>query len=329
MFVLGALLIGTGVFIGGLLLTAVVTALSPGRAAGQPWTTLAVLLLLALLVTATGRSLRRIARPLRDLVEAARRIEEGDYSVRVRERGPREVAEMAHAFNHLTASLEATETKRRSVLADVAHELRTPLSVVRGQAEAIADGIYPGDAAHVAPIIQAARTIEALAENLRTMVLSDAGGLTLRTERVELPVLLNETIQAYAGGPGARIETDIAPDLPAIEADPLRLRSIFGNLLANAIQHTPAGGTVKVGAVRTGDAIEVTVADTGEGIPAQLLPRVFERFAKGEGSSGSGLGLAIARDLVEAHGGSITISSDAGAGTTARVTLPLDAQTRT
>lgn len=281
-----------------------------------------------------GRAFRRFASPVAELVEAAGRIEEGDYGARVRERGPREVRSLARAFNAMSARLEATDHERRTFVADVSHELRTPLSVIRGQIEAIAEGVYPADEEHLAPIQEATRALEQLVDDLRTLALAESGSLTLAREPVDLAVLANESAAAFrvtadAGEVTLRVEA--APDLPPVSADPARIRGVLGNLLANALRHTPAGGMVTLAVRRSeagppgapGTRVEVAVTDTGSGISAELLPRVFDRFVKGEGSSGSGLGLAIARDIVAAHGGTIEAQSDPGGGTTIRFWLPV------
>ena len=281
-----------------------------------------------------GRAFRRFASPVGDLVEAAGRIEQGDYGARVRERGPREVRSLARAFNAMSARLEATDHERRTFVADVSHELRTPLSVIRGQVEAIAEGVYPADDEHLAPIQEATSALEQLVDDLRTLALAESGSLTLAREPVDLAVLANESAAAFratadAGQVSLRVEA--TPDLPPVSADPARIRGVLGNLLANALRHTPAGGTVTL-AVRPSEAadaaapglrVEVAVTDTGTGISAELLPRVFDRFVKGEGSGGSGLGLAIARDIVAAHGGTIEARSVPGGGTTIRFWLPV------
>lgn len=287
---------------------------------------IAVLALGAVLVVMAGRTFRRFATRFGDLVEAAGRIESGDYSVRLPERGPREGRSVARAFNAMTARLEATDARRRSFLADVTHELRTPLSVIRGQAEAVADGVYPADAAHIAPILEATRTLERLVDDLRTLALSETGSLALAREPIDLAVLVNSALDAVAASTesaGITLTEQVATDLPPIQVDPSRISAVLRNLLMNAIRHTPAGGTVAVMANRQGDQVTVEVRDTGRGIPPDLLPRIFDRFVKGPGSTGSGLGLAIARDLVQAHGGTIDATSQEGAGTTIRFTLPI------
>jgi signal transduction histidine kinase len=298
-----------------------------GAAAPLRLGSLALLLLVVLAFSRGGRVVRRYAAPVGELVDAASQIEAGDLTVRVRERGPREVRSVARAFNEMAEQLEATDLRRRTFLADVTHELRTPLSVIRGRAEGIIDGVYPGDTEHVAPVLEAARTLEGLIEDLRTLALADAGGLTLRREPFDIGLLVEETLASFevvVSDAKVRIGAHVEPDLPVISADPGRLQSVLSNLVTNAIRHTPAGGVVDVAAGRSGDQLEVAVSDTGEGIPQELLPDVFERFVKGSSSSGSGLGLAIARDVVVAHGGTISAQSAAGAGTTIRFSLPIE-----
>lgn len=235
--------------------------------------------------------------------------------------GLREVRRVAAAFNAMSARQQAGEQRRRSFLADVTHELKTPLAVIRGQAEGIADGIYPASAESVAPILEAARSLEVLIEDLRTLGLAEAGALTLAPESVDLAVLVHDVLAAQPH-PGVELRADLPAALKPVHGDPVRLRGVLHNLVANAIRHTPPGGTVTVAASQGREGTEVTVDDTGPGIPPELLPRVFERFAKGPGSPGSGLGLAIAKDVVEAHGGSIAAANRPGRGARLRFTLP-------
>jgi len=160
------------------------------------------------------------------------------------------------------------------------------------------------------------------------MTLADVGSLRLHREPVEVGVLVNSSLAAFqslADGGGVRLTAEIAPDTPAIDADPVRIRSVLANLLSNAIRHTPAGGSVSVSARSSGGTVSIEVRDTGEGIPEEVRSRVFERFVKGAGSPGAGLGLAIAKDIVTAHGGSIDLTSELGKGTEVRVTLPIAA----
>lgn len=282
-------------------------------------------LVVVMFVVAAARGMRRMTRPMNQLIEAAGRIESGDYSTRVAEYGPRELRSVARAFNAMSARLKANDEQRRSFLADVAHELRTPLSVIRGQAEAIADGLYPGDADHVAPILDATGTLEVLVEDLRTLALTDAGSLVLNREAVDVAALVHDALasfQTQAERGGVALSADIADTMPMVDADPARLRGVLANLLSNSIRHTPAGGSVRAGARTSGSQVVISVTDTGEGIAPELLPHVFERFVTGPNSTGSGLGLAIAHDVVTAHGGKVEIESALGSGTTVRLTLP-------
>ena len=274
--------------------------------------------LVVLIAFAVAGGMRRITRPMSNLIEAARKIESGDYSARVPEWGSQDIRSVARAFNSMSERLKTIDEQRRNFMADVTHELRTPLSVIRGQAEAISDGVYPADAAHLAPILDATQTLDRLVEDLRTLVQTDAGNLVLHKEPTDLGELAKETVESFqspAAAAGISLTTEVADDLPPIEVDPARIRQVIGNLLSNAIRHTPSGGAVKVAVSSASDQVTITVSDTGEGIPADLLPHVFERFAKGPNSTGSGLGLAIAHDIVAAHGGQIQIENTGSGGT--------------
>jgi len=270
--------------------------------------------------------LRRVASRASRLVDAAHRIEAGDYSARVPVRGPSELRSLARAFNAMSSRLESDEAHRRSVIADVAHELRTPITIIRGQAEGIVDGIYPADAEQVGPILAATETLEVLVEDLRTLALAESGSLRLEREPVDVAVLVNETLDAFratAAGAGVALVEAVAPETPAIDGDPARLRSALNNLLANALRYTARGGAVTVAAAPAAPGMmRVSVHDDGDGIPPDLLPRVFDRFVKDPSSHGSGLGLAIVRDIVEAHGGTVSAQSAPGQGTTIALTLP-------
>ncbi len=287
---------------------------------------IAALLLFVLVIVRGSRRFQRMAVNLSEIVDAAGRIEAGDYGVQVAERGPRELRTLARAFNAMSTRLAAADRNRRAFVADLTHELRTPLAIISAQAEAIGDGVYPGDEAHVTPILDAAATLDTLVDALATMTLADVGSLKLKREAVDVPVLVTSSLAAFqsaADAAGIRLIADLEPDLPAVDADPARIRGVLGNLLSNAIRYTPSGGTVSASAARSGDSVAFAVRDTGQGIPEELRPRIFERFVKGPGSPGSGLGLAIAKDVVSAHGGTIEAMSDPGKGTEIRFTLPV------
>jgi signal transduction histidine kinase len=299
------------------------TALGAGHSApGAILIGLLVLLVLAIL----GRIVRRLAAPVGDLIDASGRIEAGDFSTRVREAGPREVRALARAFNGMSARLEEADQERRSALADVSHELRTPLTVIQGNLEAIIDGVYPADPAHLEPILAESRILERLIEDLRTLTLAEAGSLVLHREPTDLLALLTDVAASYrtqAEQTGISLAVTAADDLPTLDLDPARIREVISNLLTNALRHTPRDGKVELSAARLGDQLEITVHDTGSGIPADQLDRIFDRFYRSPDSPGSGLGLPIAKSLVDAHGGTITATSEASRGTAVQIRLPL------
>jgi two-component system sensor histidine kinase BaeS len=287
-----------------------------------------LLLLLVLAMAARGvvRGVRGSAGAAADLIEAAGRVEEGNYGARVDERGPGEVRALARAFNAMSARLEANEEERRRLLADVSHELRTPLSVIRGNLEGMLDGLYPVDAAHLDVILEETRVLERLVEDLRTLSLAESGALRLHREPTDLAALLREVAaahQAQADAAGVTLDVRVDGELPSIDLDPARTRQVVGNLVANALRYTPAGGEVMLSAEKDGERVVVEVADTGPGIGSEAIGRIFDRFYRSADSPGSGLGLPIARSLVIAHGGEISASSEPGQGTTMRFTLPL------
>jgi signal transduction histidine kinase len=281
-------------------------------------------------IVAASRVFRASAGTLDALIDVARRLEAGDYGARIgpAARGPRPVRELARAFDTLAERLEADERRRNALLADVGHELRTPLAVIRGNLEAIVDGIHPADEANLAGLIEETRVMERLVEDLRTLSLAEAGVLQLHREPTDPDVLLGEVVagyQAEAARTGITLELEAPDYLPILDVDPVRIREVLSNLVGNAFRYTPPGGRITLsGDSADGRAVLFSVADTGPGIDPELLPHVFDRFTKGRESRGSGLGLAIARDLVAAHGGTIDVRSEAGMGTVFEVRLPAE-----
>ncbi|HLX34582.1 MAG TPA: HAMP domain-containing sensor histidine kinase [Candidatus Limnocylindrales bacterium] len=293
-----------------------------------------VILLFGILAIGGGvRFARRISLPLSDLVDAAGRVEAGDYSARVQDvrRGPAELRGLVRAFNTMAARLETDEAQRRSLLADVSHELRNPLAVVQGNLEAIIDGVYPADAAHIEPILDETKVLSRLVEDLRTLSLAEAGTLTLHREPTDVDAIAADVVESFqvrATSARVALVADVPADLPILDVDPIRIREVVSNLVDNALRYTPAEGRVAVAGRATSDRVELAVTDTGPGIAPELLPSVFDRFAKSSESRGSGLGLAIARAIVEAHGGTIIAESPVadGHGTAIRLSLPIAAK---
>lgn len=265
-------------------------------------------------------------------MDAAGQLAEGNYAVRVIERGPREVRALAQVFNQMATRLQTHEEQRRNLLADIAHELRTPLAVIQGNLEGILDGVYPRDDAHLTPILEETRIVATLIDDLRTLALAETGALKLTREPTDVGVLIQETVASFrpqADAAGVSLTAEGVLELPPVDLDPSRIRQVLTNLLLNALQHTPPGGVIRVTcaldpAKGRGGSVAVSVTDTGRGIAPEDLPRIFERFYKSKESRGSGLGLAIVKNLVAAHGGEVDARSEVGKGTTIRFTLPAE-----
>ena len=282
------------------------------------------------LIVALVFSLQILA-PLGKLTSAARQIARGDLSQRVHVRSNDEVGTLAETFNGMAESLQTQQELRQRLMADIAHELRTPLSVIRGNLEALLDGVHPLTEENIASVLDEVLLLSRLTEDLRELALAEAGQLALHREPVDVADIIH---RIYAGldpilqEKRLSLEIDAPDDLPWADADPLRVSQIFHNLLSNAIRHTPADGALHI-SVQSGTSgfLSITVDDTGAGIDPATLPFVFERFHKGDAArrreyGGTGLGLSIVRQYVEAHGGRISVTSRAGEGTRFTFTLP-------
>lgn len=290
-----------------------------------------------LAVALSVRAFRGIATPLADVMSAADAVAAGDWSVRVPERGPRDFRQLARSFNRMTEELARADQRRRNLTADVAHELRTPLHIIQGNLEGVLDGVYAPTEAHISATLDETRMLARLVEDLRVLSLAEAGELPMHWEQVDVGELLADLYTTFAGqaeAAGILMKMTPAPgETPTdgsltIEADLGRLNQVLSNLLVNALRHTPAGGAITLAAQPGAEGVRLVVGDTGEGILAEDLPFVFDRFWKGDssrtrgGGDGSGLGLAIARQLVQAHGGRIGVESTAGKGTSFVIDLP-------
>lgn len=280
--------------------------------------------------TASGFLALRLLRPIRAMAEGARRISAGDYDSRVPANGTDELAVLAGCFNEMASSLRTAERRRRELISDVAHEFRTPLATLEGYVEGMADGTLPRSDENLDVLAHETRRLARLLDDLSRVSLAEERQLDLRLAEIETSELV--TISARAAAP-AYAEKDVrldvqgdGPSAPVI-VDADRIGEVLGNLLANALRHTPPRGTVEIGWWRGGDHVEIVVADTGEGIAPEHLQRIFERFyrvdrARARASGGSGIGLTIARAIVEAHGGRLSATSG-GRGHGARLTVRL------
>ncbi len=272
----------------------------------------------------------RIRRPLVQLTAATRITAAGDYTSRVEAGGSRELEELADAFNTLAANLERDEQLRRNMVADIAHELRTPLSTINSYLEAIEDGVVQPDATTIGSMREEVAVLARIIDDLRQLAEVEAGQLQLDLAKMPVREALEAEKTRFAPElevKGISLEVELPEPVPDIRADAARLSQILGNLIKNAITHTPSGGGIRLGAESIPDGVRFRITDTGAGIPAEDLPFVFERFyrasrARERATGGAGLGLTIARGLVEAQGGRIWAQSSEGEGTTISFTLP-------
>ena len=273
------------------------------------------------------RNLRRVSKPLDELVEASNKVAEGDFSVRVDVKGPREVRSLLHGFNSMAERLEENDKQRRNMLADISHELRTPLTVIQGNVEGILDGMYSADEARLKSILEETQILSRLIEDLRTLALAESGGLHLKKEPTDLGELVRDTVAGFdvqVNEKGISIELELT-QMDELNIDPQRVREVLSNLIGNALRYTPSQGVVRVGLAESGSGPEkealLSVEDNGPGIAPDDLPHIFERFYKSSDSGGMGLGLSIAKYMVEAHHGQIWAESTEGRGTKISFTL--------
>lgn len=282
----------------------------------------------AVAIIGTAVLSRRVLRPIDTLTTASRRLGRGDLTSRVPVPGNDELAELARSFNWMADSLQRGEERQRRLVADVAHELRTPLANLRGYLEALKDGVIPADADLFASLHEEAVLQQRIVDDLQELALAEAGTLAYHRSAVDLAELLANVRTAHAAlADAAGVDLVVLAEHVSVDADPDRLRQVIGNLITNAVRATPPGGSVTLHAERSGAGAVLRVVDTGSGIDPDSLPYVFDRFwradsARGRRTGGSGLGLAIAQQIVTDHGGIIRVSSQLGTGTTFTISLP-------
>ena len=274
---------------------------------------------------------RRILAPVKSLTSTARLLGRGDFSQRVDVNDRSELGELADTFNLMAGSLERTERLRRDMIADAAHELRTPLSNIRGYLEAIRDGVVKPDAETIRSLDEEAIILSRLADDLQELSLAEAGELKLNCRTEDSTMLIQQAVgarDAQATARGISLSAELSTELPPVKVDSHRISQVLRNLLENAIAHTPEGGTISVTARTKDNWLEISVTDNGEGIPPEDLPNIFERFYRVDRSrtrttGGNGLGLTIAKRLVEVHGGKITARGEPGKGSCFSFTVPV------
>jgi signal transduction histidine kinase len=274
---------------------------------------------------------RRILAPVKALTQAAKRLGSGDFTQRVQVKDKSELAELADTFNSMANDLERAEQLRQNMVADIAHELRTPLSNIKGYLEATRDGVVKPDIDTLRKLDEEATLLSRLVDDLQELSLAEANELKLVYHPEDITDLIKQTVattQAKAMAKEISISTELVDGLPPVNIDSHRIGQVLRNLLENAVTHTATGGAITVEARNQDDLVEVSVTDNGEGIPAEELPNIFERFyrvdkSRTRATGGSGLGLTIARRLVEAHGGELTVQSEPGKGSRFTFTIPL------
>jgi signal transduction histidine kinase len=286
---------------------------------------------LAILTVLIGLLLtRRVVVPLAEVTAAAKEVADGDLSARVRVQGPDDLRILSDSFNQMADALERNDRERRDMLADIAHELRTPLTILRGRLEGILDGIYSPDQEHIVPALEETYLLERLVDDLRLLTLAESRQLPFEKKELDLNDLARHVIslfqaQAEENHIQFTLESDTA-DLRVL-LDPQRTEQVVGNLVSNALRHIPEGGRVWIEVHRANGTALISVNDNGPGVPEEELPRIFNRFWRGDksrtrASGGAGLGLAIARQLVEAQGGRISAANLPGGGLQVKCEFP-------
>ena len=270
---------------------------------------------------------------IEEITQAARRLAGGQLDQRVQVKANDEISALASSFNNMADSLEKAERLRRTMVNDVAHELRTPLSNIQGYMEGLRDGVIQPRAELFDSLYQESQLLTRLVNDLQMLSLAEAGQLTLRRvigdfQPLVHAVVANLTDNLRAAAP---IKVSIPASLPRVSIDPDRIKQVLTNLLSNALEHTPSNGSIALTAKVDGRCIHVDIVDTGEGIAPQHLPFVFERFYRADPSrtrstGGSGIGLAIVKQLIQAHGGDVSVESQLGNGSRFSFTLPLAGQ---
>ncbi len=274
---------------------------------------------------------RTLTQPIRELTAATQQIADGQLGIQVTVHTHDEVGKLTESFNNMSADLERSSLQRKQMTANIAHDLRTPLSVILGYTEALSDGKLNATPEIAETLHREAQHLNHLIEELRTLSLADTGDLQLHRSLIEPVPLLERTVSSYrmqADEQGIELNVEAMDELPTINVDSQRMAQVLGNLVSNALRHTPSGGSVTLSATSTVQDSQLSVRDTGSGIAPDDLPHVFSRFYRADtartGSGASGLGLSIAKSIVEAHGGTIEVSSVPGQGSQFTIKLPVE-----
>ncbi len=304
------------------------------------WLAIVAIITAVVALALGGILMWQITRPVKSLVTGARQVADGNLAYRVDIKSKDELGDLGRSFNTMAANLEEAEIDRRRMIADITHELRTPVTIIDGTVDGIQDGVFPADKEHLDAIKEQTALLTRLTADLRDLSLADSGQLKLQLAATDMVDLVRRKISTFAV-PAREKGIDLVSELPEealkIEVDPGRIEQVLGNLMTNAIRHTSASGKITVSArLIDRDAVHgieapnlvLSVADTGEGISREHLPHVFDRFyrveeSRSRGEGGAGLGLAIVKQMSEAHGGKVWAESELGKGSTFHVALPM------
>jgi len=315
--------------VGTLVITRLPTSIDTLNSLIIPFGT--ITLFLGILTLIIGLLLsERLITPLAEVIAASRAVTLGNLSARVKVQGPDDLRVLSDSFNQMAGELEKNDREQRGLIADIAHELRTPLSIIQGKLEGIVDGIYPADRAHVLPILQESKQLENLITDLDMLAQADSNQLTFNLIPIHLEKLARLAVGSFEA---EALEKEITltskseKKLPEVLADPQRVSQVINNLLANAIRYVPKGGRIILHTGLVNDGVELSVSDNGPGVAEEDLPKIFDRFWRGEKSrsrahGGAGLGLAIARQLIESQGGRISAKNHPEGGLVVRFVLP-------
>jgi len=303
------------------------------RRDNRPFNALPAIIVVSVIAVGAGVWMSRsLSSPLREMEEAAGAIGRQELTYRLSPHGSQEMIAVASAFNDMAAQLEEADSLRQNLLADVAHELRHPIHVLQGNLQAMLDDVYPLNKEEIARLSDQARLLTALVDDLRILAQAEAHRLRLEKSATDMAALVKDAaagIKPLTAAKDIELRVELLGAMPVMEVDPGRMRQVLGNLLGNALLHTPEGGAITVCAEQKEATFRVSVTDTGSGIAAEDLPHVFDRFyradpARSRDTGGSGLGLAIAQAIVAEHGGEITASSAGpGQGSTLVIYLPI------
>jgi len=278
-----------------------------------------------------SRAFRKMGTPLADVMTAADAVADGDLSVRVPERGPGEIRRLSESFNRMVDELSRADQQRRNMTADVAHELRTPLHILRGNLEGLLDGVYEATPEQIESMLDETRLLSRLVDDLQTISLAEGGQLYLNLETVNIVELMEDVRTSFLGQAdeaGVNLIVDVDDKELSITADAGRLDQVLGNLVGNALRYSPAEACIRLEAESSPMGVRLRIRDKGEGISPEDIPYIFDRFFRVDKSrlrtegGGSGLGLAIARQLIQLHKGTIKVESELGKGTTFLIDLP-------